>query len=79
MTIRHAFTAILALCLSSQAMADIPRTQAGHPDLSGTYNGATLTPMTRPKEFGNNRYLTKEEAEKITTVKEAIDYVLAHQ
>ena len=67
MTARIIFTATtMMLFLFSQAIAEVPRTEAGHPDLSGTYNGATLTPMTRPKEFGDNLYLTKEEAEKIT-------------
>lgn len=51
--------------LAGSAMADIPRTVAGHPDLSGTYNGATLTPLSRPAEFGDNLYLTKEAAAKL--------------
>lgn len=37
------------------------------PDLTGTYNVATLTPLQRPKIFGNNLYLSAEEAEKIRT------------
>jgi hypothetical protein len=41
------------------------RTASGKPDLSGTYNGATLTPLTRPAEFGDNLYLTEEEATKL--------------
>ena len=35
------------------------------PDLSGTYDAATLTPLVRPKEFGNNLELTKERAQEI--------------
>ena len=35
------------------------------PDLTGTYDGATLTPLTRPKEFGDNLYLTPEEADRL--------------
>ncbi len=49
-----------------QTLAELPKTPSGHPDLSGTYNGATLTPMTRPKAFGDNLYLSREEADKIT-------------
>ena len=39
---------------------DIPRTEAGHPDLSGTYDIATITPQQRPEEFGDNLILTPE-------------------
>ena len=38
---------------------------SGHPDLSGYYDLATLTPLQRPKEYGNNLYLTPEEADAI--------------
>ena len=41
---------------------NIPRTAAGKPDLSGTYDIATLTPLERPEHFGNKAYLTEEEA-----------------
>ena len=34
-------------------------------DLTGTYDVATLTPLERPAMFGNNRFLSQEEAEKI--------------
>ena len=34
-------------------------------DLTGTYDVATLTPLERPVIFGNNRVLSREEAEKI--------------
>ncbi|HJN52927.1 MAG: hypothetical protein QGI68_01470 [Pseudomonadales bacterium] len=36
------------------------------PDLSGNYDIATLTPLERPRMFGENLYLSKEAAEKIT-------------
>ncbi len=48
------------------AEKDIPRTASGKPDLSGTYNVATLTPMSRPPQFGENKTLTPEEAQAIT-------------
>ncbi len=35
------------------------------PDLSGTYNVATLTPLERPRAFGKNLYLSLEDAEKM--------------
>jgi hypothetical protein len=66
---RTTFTALLisglALALPAAVMADIQRTASGHPDLSGTYDAATLTPMQRPTEYGDNLYLTPEEAEEI--------------
>ena len=41
---------------------DIPRTPSGRPDLSGTYDVSTLTPMQRPVELGETMSLTDEEA-----------------
>ena len=37
----------------------------GRPDLSGTYDTATLTPLVRPKELGDTLFLTEEEAAEI--------------
>ena len=45
--------------------ADIPRLPNGKPDLSGRYNISTRTPYTRPTDFGDRAYLTKEEARAI--------------
>ena len=53
------------LTLSFSWAGDLPMTASGLPDLSGTYNGATLTPLTRPKEFGDKLYLSKAEADKL--------------
>ncbi|MBM41498.1 MAG: hypothetical protein CL483_06205 [Acidobacteria bacterium] len=39
----------------------IPRTPSGRPDLSGTYDIATVTPLQRPREFGERMSLTAEE------------------
>lgn len=44
---------------------DIPRTANGKPDLTGVYDIATLTPLERDPKFGDNLYLTAEEAEEI--------------
>ncbi len=38
------------------------RTAGGHLDLSGTYDLATLTPLQRPARFGDQLYLTREDA-----------------
>ncbi len=42
-----------------------PRTASGRPDLSGSYDVSTLTPLQRPEEFGEALELTSEEADKI--------------
>ncbi len=43
----------------------VPRTASGRPDLTGSYNAATVTPLQRPERFGDNLYLSKEEAERV--------------
>ena len=55
----------LLLPTTLTAEADIPRTASGRPDLSGTFDAATLTPLMRPAKFGDNLYLTEEEANKL--------------
>jgi hypothetical protein len=59
--------AALLLPLVALASDDIPRRADGKPDLSGTYDIATLTPMVRPREYGETLTLTEEEAKKIET------------
>ena len=48
--------------VSAQADPDVPRAPSGRPDLSGTYDTATVTPLQRPREFGDRLTLTREEA-----------------
>ena len=63
--IRLGLLACTSLLLAPLAIAqdgDIPRTPSGHPDLSGTYDVSTLTPMQRPEQFGDKRVLTNDEA-----------------
>ena len=62
---RLATLALVCLALSTAAAAqsrDIPKTRSGRPDLSGTYDVSTLTPMERPAELGEKMALTDEEA-----------------
>ncbi len=47
------------------AQAQIQRTAEGLPDLSGTYDIATITPLQRPEEFGDNQFLTQEQADEM--------------
>ena len=42
-----------------------PRTPWGHPDLQGTWDVSTLTPLERPESAGGKLSMTKEEAEKV--------------
>ena len=53
---------MLAPVALAQDSADIPRTPDGRPDLSGSYDIATLTPLQRSAEFGDKLVLTEEEA-----------------
>ena len=54
--------AALAAPPAAAQSGDIPRTASGRPDLSGTYDVSTLTPMQRPTELGETMSLTDEEA-----------------
>jgi hypothetical protein len=53
--------AILAVSTASWS-AEIARTPDGHPDLSGVYDIATLTPLARPASLGLRQTLTDAEA-----------------
>ena len=44
------------------ADARVPRTPDGKPDLQGTWDFRTVTPMERPAEFANKPVLTEKEA-----------------
>jgi hypothetical protein len=63
--------ALIPATLLAQADSS-PRTASGHPDLSGTYDAATLTPLQRPAEFGDKLYMTREEADKIAADQAAL-------
>ena len=66
---RHIWIPLAALSLAAAPAlgddSDIPRTPSGHPDLSGVYNVATLTPLQRPDHFEGQATLTDAEAEAI--------------
>src|SRR5271156_4354340 len=63
--IKQASLAMLlaALPLAAQSTKAVPRMPDGHPDLQGTYDLATMTPMERLP--GDPPVLTKEQAEKL--------------
>ena len=63
---QHIFTAAL-FTLASVPLLGAPddailRTASDHPNLTGNYDAATLTPFERPAQFGNKAFLTPEEA-----------------
>ena len=55
----------LGALVAAPAGAEIPRTPDGKPDLSGTYDVATLTPEERPRHFGDSLYLTPAQAARL--------------
>ena len=62
---RTSIAVLVSLTLASVATAqngDISRTPSGRPDLSGSYDVSTLTPMERPEDLGEKMALTEEEA-----------------
>ena len=42
-----------------------PRNGMGQPDLEGAWTNATMTPQTRPTEYGARRAMTTDEVAKI--------------
>src|SRR6478735_226457 len=58
--------------VAGQAPAKVPapaiaRTADGHPDLQGTYDIATLTPLERPAIFGDRQTMIDTEARRLET------------
>ena len=48
--------------VAKKADAPAPRTPWGHPDLQGTWDYRTITPLERPRELGTKEFYTDEEA-----------------
>jgi hypothetical protein len=65
---RWSAAVISLLGVGGVALADDARLPNGKPDFSGTYNIATVTPLQRPEAFGNNLYLSPEQAEKLVAM-----------
>ena len=68
-----AVVALVAGASAAIAQDDqIRRLPNGRPDLSGTYDAATLTPLERPPELGNKAFLTLEEARELAEQERAL-------
>ena len=65
-----AAAAIFAQAQNSPAQSKVPRTADGHPDLSGIWTNASITPFERPTELAGKEFLTEQEA---------ADYERSHQ
>ena len=57
-----AAAALMLFAASPAAAEENPRRHDGRPDLSGTYDIATLTPAQRPERYGERLALTPQEA-----------------
>jgi hypothetical protein len=55
---------------SAAAQNKVPRASDGHPDLSGIWTNASITPFERPRELGNKEFFTEQEA---------VEYERSHQ
>ena len=68
--------AVLVALVSSRtapaaAQTTVPRTAWGHPDLQGTWDFRTITPLERPEDLAEQEFLTEEEAANLE--QEAVD------
>jgi hypothetical protein len=47
------------------AQPSLPRTPWGHPDLQGTWDYRSITPLERPAQFGDREFLTEAEVKEM--------------
>ena len=63
MTFRlFSLTTMAALAALAQSPKPAPRAADGHPDLSGIWTNATITPFERPRELAGKEFFTPQEA-----------------
>jgi len=66
MTFKIAHLALAGLMVAGTPVfaedGDMKRRHDGKPDLTGTYDAGTITPVDRPPQFGDKLYLTTDEA-----------------
>ena len=58
-------TALVCVLLSWPVLTSTAFAAQSPPDLSGTYDIATLTPLQRPEFYGDKLYLSPDEAKQI--------------
>ena len=56
---------LFAVALVTTACTEVPPTESSRPDLSGYYDGGSLTPVERRREMGDKEFMTAEEASAI--------------
>ncbi len=54
--------AVLLAALPAIGQKPVPRTADGHPDLSGVWTNATITPLERPRDLAGKEFFTEQEA-----------------
>jgi len=57
--------AMLTTVTQAQDTMQIPRTASGRPDLQGIWTNKTMTPLTRSREFGENRALNPDQVARL--------------
>ncbi len=57
--------ALLLAAAAAAAEDDVKRAANGRPDLTGTFDAGTLTPLQRPEKYGDNLFLSPEDAAQI--------------
>ena len=63
------FLVVIAALIGTPTHAEdglkLERTASGKPNLNGSYDSGTLTPLNRPEAMGEKQFMTREEAAKI--------------
>jgi hypothetical protein len=65
MNFSHILILMAAITIAASTTAEVKRTANGKPDFSGVYDTGTLTPLSRPAEFGDKQFMTREEADSL--------------
>ena len=66
-----ALSALVCCAGTASAQDSVPRTAWGHPDLTGTWTNATLTPLQRPVDLGDKEFYTPDELAEFATQRRA--------
>lgn len=61
----------LAVLAQSADTYEVPRTEYGQPDLQGVWNFSSNIPMSRPRQYGTQEFLTAEQIQDVIARQEA--------